>query len=84
MANHKSTLKRMRSTQTRRLQNSYYSKTVRNAVRRFLNIEDKKEAEERLPKVASMVDKLARKNILHKNKAGNIKSRLSRHINGLA
>lgn len=84
MANHKSTLKRMRSTQTRRLQNSYYSKTVRNAVRRFLNIEDKKEAEERLPKVASMVDKLARKNILHKNKAVNIKSRLSRHINGLA
>lgn len=84
MANHKSTLKRMRSTQTRRLQNSYYSKTVRNAVRRFLRIEDKKEAEERLPKVVAMVDKLAKKNILHKNKAGNIKSRLSRHINSLA
>lgn len=83
MANHKSTLKRMRSTQARNVRNSYYSKTMRNAVRRFLQIEDKKEAEEKMPKIVTMVDKLAKKNVIHQNKAGNIKSRLSRHLNTL-
>jgi len=57
---------------------------MRNAVRRFLQIEDKKEAEEKMPKIVAMVDKLAKKNVLHKNKAGNIKSRLSRHVNALS
>lgn len=84
MANHKSTLKRIRSSQTSNLRNKYYSKTTRNAIRGFMNIEDKAEAQERMPKIASMVDKLAKRNIIHKNKAGNLKSRMARHIRALA
>ena len=84
MANHKSTLKRNRSDYKRRLRNRYYSKTMRNAIRRFMKIEDKQEAEKQMPKLVAMVDKLAKKNILHKNKAGNVKSRMSRHLNSLS
>lgn len=83
MANHKSALKRIRSSETKRLRNRYYSKTMRNAIRDFLNIEDKKEAEERMPKIVSMVDKLAKINVIHKNKAGNLKSQVSRHVQAL-
>ena len=83
MANHKSALKRIRSSETKRLRNRYYSKSMRNAIRSFLNIEDKKEAEERMPKIVSMVDKLAKINVIHKNKAGNLKSQVSRHVQAL-
>ena len=83
MANHKSALKRIRSSETKKLRNRYYSKSMRNAIRAFLNIEDKKEAEERMPKIVSMVDKLAKINVIHKNKAGNLKSQVSRHMQAL-
>lgn len=84
MANHKSSLKRIRSSETRRLRNRYYSKTMRNAVRKFRTLENKTEASEKLPKLVSMIDKLAKKSIIHKNKAGNLKSKLTKYVNRLA
>jgi len=83
MAHHKSALKRIRQTQARRLRNKYYAKTARNAVRKLRSITDKTEAAELLPKVSSMLDKLAKKNQIHKNKAGNLKSSLAKHVNAL-
>ncbi len=83
MANHKSSIKRIRSTEERRLRNRYYSKTMRNAVRKFRTLENKTEASEKLPKLISMIDKLAKKTIIHKNKAGNLKSKLTRYVNKL-
>ncbi len=80
MANHKSSKKRIRQSETRRLHNRYYAVTTRNAVRKLRSVTDKKEAEEMLPKVSSMLDKLAKRNIIHKNKAANIKSKLAKHI----
>ncbi len=80
MANHKSALKRIRQTATRTLRNKYKHKTTRNAVRDLRNSTSKKEASELLPKVASMLDKLAKKNIIHKNKASNLKSKLTKHV----
>ncbi|MCW8898541.1 MAG: 30S ribosomal protein S20 [Flavobacteriales bacterium] len=80
MANHKSALKRIRQTATRTLRNKYKHKTTRNAVRDLRNSTSKKEASEMLPKVASMLDKLAKKNIIHKNKASNLKSKLTKHV----
>jgi small subunit ribosomal protein S20 len=80
MANHKSALKRIRSNETKRLSNRYYHKTMRNALRKYRTTTDAKELEEQLPKVASMIDRLARKNVIHKNKAGNLKSSLQRHL----
>lgn len=84
MANHKSAQKRIRSSQTSRMRNRYYSRTMRNAIRAYMGLEDKKEAEDSLPKIVSMVDKLAKRNIIHKNKAGNIKSNLSKHLTALS
>lgn len=81
MANHKSAKKRIRSTEVRRVRNRYYGKTMRNAVRKFRSLEDKNEATEKLPKMLSMIDKLARRTIIHKNKAGNLKSKLTRMVN---
>ena len=83
MANHKSALKRIRQTEERRLHNKYYYKTARNAVKQLRGLDSKKEAEEMLPKVASMLDKLAKTNIIHKNKASNLKSKLTRHVAAL-
>lgn len=83
MANHKSSKKRIRQTETRRLQNRYYHKTARNAVKALRNTEDKSAAEVLLPKVTAMLDKLAKKNIIHKNKAGNLKGSLQLHVNAL-
>jgi len=80
MANHKSALKRIRQNATKKVRNSYFHKTTRNAVRHIRTITDKKEALELLPKVESMLDKLAKKNIIHKNKAANLKSSLAKHI----
>ncbi|HOY29483.1 MAG TPA: 30S ribosomal protein S20 [Flavobacteriales bacterium] len=83
MANHKSALKRVRQTETRNERNRYQSKTTRNAVRKLRTLSDKKEAEKLLPEVNSMLDKLAKKNLIHKNKAANLKSSVKRHVNTL-
>ena len=83
MANHKSSLKRIRQTETRRLHNRYYAKTMRNAVRKLRAMTDKIEATAFLPKVQTMLDKLAKNNIIHKNKAANIKSSVTLHVNSL-
>ncbi len=76
MANHKSALKRIRRNEAVRLRNRYQHKTVRNAIKKLRNEEDKKEAETLLPTVVGMIDKLAKRNIIHKNKAANLKSKL--------
>ena len=83
MANHQSAKKRIRQSETRRLHNKYYAKTTRNAVRKLRSLTDKAVAEELLPKVAGMLDKLAKRNIIHKNKAANLKSKLALHVNSL-
>lgn len=83
MANHKSAKKRVRQIQARRLQNRYYHKTARNAVKALRNTTDKTAAEALMPKVTAMLDKLAKKNIIHQNKAGNLKSSLQLHVNAL-
>ena len=80
MANHKSALKRIRSNETKRLRNKYQHKTTRNAVRDLRAIEDKTEAQGKLGNVISMLDKLAKNNIIHKNKAANLKSKLTKHV----
>ncbi|MFV0472422.1 MAG: 30S ribosomal protein S20 [Paludibacteraceae bacterium] len=84
MANHKSSIKRIRQTEKRRLHNRYYAKTARNAVRKLRETTDKAVAFEMLPKVSSMLDKLAKRNIIHKNKAGNLKSKLTLYVNKLS
>ena len=83
MANHKSALKRIRSNDKKRLRNRFQHKTTRNAVRRLREITDKKEATKLLPSVISMLDKLAKKNIIHANKAANIKSKLTKRVAAL-
>ncbi len=79
MANHKSALKRIRSNEAKRLRNRYQHKTTRNAIKK-LRESDKKEAEALFPSVVSMIDKLAKKNIIHDNKAANLKSQLAKHV----
>jgi small subunit ribosomal protein S20 len=83
MAHHKSALKRIRQTESRNEHNKYYAKTTRNAIKKLRTTTDKTSAAEMLPKVSAMLDKLAKKNIIHTNKASNLKSGLSRHVNGL-
>ena len=84
MANHKSALKRIRSNKAKQLRNRYQHKTTRNAVRDLRNTTDQSAAKELFPKVVSMLQKLAKRNIIHKNKAANIQSKLSKHIANLA
>ena len=84
MANHKSALKRIKQTEKRRVLNKYKHKTARNAVRDLKATTNKKEAVVLLPKVSAMLDKLTKKNIIHKNKASNLKSKLNRHVNSLS
>jgi len=84
MANHKSALKRIRQTETHKLRNRYYAKSTRNAVRNLRATTEKSAATELLPKVSSMLDKLAKRRIIHKNKAGNLKSKLTLFVNKLA
>jgi small subunit ribosomal protein S20 len=84
MANHKSSLKRIRQTAKKRLHNRYYAKTTRNAIRDLRALTSKKEAEEALPKVISMVDRLAKIRQIHKNKAGNMKSKLAAFVASLS
>ena len=76
MANHKSALKRIRRNEAVRLRNRYQHKTVRNAIKKLRNEEDKKAAEKLLPSVVGMIDKLAKRNIIHSTKAANLKSKL--------
>jgi small subunit ribosomal protein S20 len=83
MANHKSAQKRIRSNDAKRLRNKYQHKTARNAVRKLRTTTDKKEAGSLLPRVVAMLDKLAKTNIIHKNKAANLKSGLQLHVNKL-
>ena len=83
MAHHKSALKRISQTDARSEHNKYFAKTTRNAIKGLRNIKEKTAAAEMLPKVASMLDKLAKKNIIHHNKASNLKSGLAKHVNGL-
>jgi small subunit ribosomal protein S20 len=83
MANHKSSIKRIRSNDAKRLRNRYQAKTMRNAIKELRNDEVKKSASEKLPKVIAMVDKLAKKNVIHKNKAANLKSKLTKKVNAL-
>lgn len=83
MANHKSALKRIRQTEKRRNHNRFYGKTMRNAVRKFRALDDKKAAEEQLPGIMSLIDSLSKKSIIHKNKAANLKSKLTKHVNSM-
>ena len=83
MANHKSSIKRIRSNNRKRLANRYYAKTMRNALRDIRLMENKSEATAKLPSVVSLIDKLAKKGIIHKNKAANLKSGLMHKINNL-
>ena len=84
MAHHKSALKRIRQSDTKRLENRYYARTMRNALKKLRNTTEKQSAEELAPKVFSMLDKLAKKNIIHKNKAGNLKSSIAKHLSSLS
>lgn len=83
MANHKSTLKRIRSNESKRIRNKYIHKTTRNAIKELREAKDKKAAEKLYPGVIALVDKLAKSNIIHKNKASNLKSKLTVHVNAL-
>ncbi len=83
MANHKSSIKRIRQTATRRLHNRYYAKTTRNAVRRVRKMTEKTEAQAAFVKLTAMLDKLAAKKLISKNKASNLKSKIARYINTL-
>lgn len=84
MANHKSALKRVRQSNAKRLSNKYNHKSARTAIKELREETDKKAASDKLSAVSAMIDKLAKKNIIHKNKASNLKSSLARHINGLS
>jgi small subunit ribosomal protein S20 len=84
MANHKSALKRIRANEAKRLRNRYQAKTTRTFIKRLKLTTDKVEAQELLKKVTSMIDKLAKKNIIHKKNASNKKSKLTKLVNSLA
>jgi len=84
MANHKSSIKRIRQTDKKKLHNRYFAKTARNAVRKLRATADKSVATEMLPQVSAMLDKLAKRSIIHKNKANNLKSKLAVYVNKLA
>ena len=81
MASHKSAKKRIRANNSKRLQNRYYAKTMRNALKDIRLTSDKSVAEGKMPKVVSIIDKLVKKGIIHKNKAANLKSGLAKKIN---
>lgn len=83
MANHKSAIKRIRSNNAKRLANRYYAKTTRGAVKKLRGTTSEKEAKDLLPKVSAMIDKLAKKNVIHKNKASNLKSKLAKKVTSL-
>ena len=84
MANHKSQFKRIRENEKRRLVNRYWAKTMRNSIKKIRNTESAAEAKAMLPKVVSLIDKVAKKGIIHKNKAANLKSSLALQLNKMA
>ncbi|MDR2410783.1 MAG: 30S ribosomal protein S20 [Bacteroidales bacterium] len=84
MANHKSQFKRIRQNEKRRIENRYWGKTMRNAIKKLRNIQDVTEARLKMPSVVSLIDKVAKKGIIHKNKAANLKSGLMIKINKMA
>jgi len=84
MANHKSSEKRIRQIKARTLRNRYAAKTMRNALKKLRLSEDKDEVRTLFPKVSSMLDKLAKRNIIHKNKANNLKSKIAKRVNVLS
>ena len=84
MANHPSALKRIRQNEVRKLHNRFFQKTMRNAVRKFRSLESKKEAIEQMPKLYAIIDKLAKRNMIHSNKAANLKSGLTKFANSLS
>ena len=83
MANHKSSIKRIRQTESKKLHNRYQAKTTRSTLKKLRETTDKKEAATLLPKVTAMLDKLAKRNIIHKNKAANLKSKLTKKVNSI-
>jgi small subunit ribosomal protein S20 len=83
MANHKSSEKRIRQIEVRKENNKYYAKTTRNALKTLRSTSNKEEASVLLPKLTSMLDKLAKKNIIHKKKASNLKSSIVKHVSSL-
>ncbi len=83
MANHRSSEKRIRQIKTRNESNKYYAKTMRNALKSLRSTTNKEEAAVMLPKMNAILDKLAKKNVIHKNKASNLKSSLIKHVNSL-
>lgn len=83
MANHKSALKRIRSDKAKYLRNRYQAKSTRTFIKKLRNTTDKAEAEELFQKVSGMIDKLAKNNVIHKNKAANNKSKLAKHVSSL-
>lgn len=83
MANHKSSKKRIRQTLKKRIHNRFNKKSTRSAIKRLRSLEEKTEASAFLPKVTSMIDRLAKKGQFHKNKANNLKSKLTKIVNAL-
>ncbi len=83
MAYHKSAKKRIRSNNAKRLRNRYYAKTTRTAIKMLKKTTSKEEATESLPRVISLIDRLAKKSVIHKNKASNLKSKMTRYVNAL-
>lgn len=83
MANHKSAEKRIRSNDAKRVRNRYQAKTTRNLLKEFRATKDKSKALAMLPGLSAMLDRLAKKNVIHKNKAANLKSSIQLHVNGL-
>jgi len=83
MAHHLSAKKRIRQAESKRVKNKYYARTTRSAVKKLRNTTDKEAATEQYSEVVSMLDKLASNNVIHKNKAANLKSKLAKHVNSL-
>ncbi|MEM7174103.1 MAG: 30S ribosomal protein S20 [Bacteroidota bacterium] len=83
MPNHKSATKRVRSNETKRLRNKYQHKTCRTFIKKLRKTTDKQEATQQLSKVSAMLDKLAKRKVIHKNKSANLKSKLTKHVNKL-
>ncbi|MDX9729894.1 MAG: 30S ribosomal protein S20 [Bacteroidales bacterium] len=83
MANHKSALKAARQAETRKEDNKYFARTMRNSLKKMRKTTEKAEAEKMLPELSAMLDKLAKKNVIHKNKASNLKSSITKHAQNL-
>lgn len=84
MANHKSAEKRIRSNDSKRVRNRYQAKTTRNLLKELRSTKDKSKASSLLPEVSALLDRLAKKNVIHKNKAANLKSSIQKHVNSLS